>query len=115
MNKYTIYCTPSQTKKAFNFGASLEIGEGKGTILCRLQNYHTYKRCVIPTAEQMLGWLRTKGFKFILSDEIDGNEGNNWWVGINGELITQGCNENKELAAIDAALDYLSDSNYDKI
>lgn len=117
MNKYTINCTEEQTRKALELGAPIEFEQ---TIV---HDWSTGKPVPYPdiatdedgepvliksTAEQMIGWLRAKGFKFILSDDIDCNEGNNWWIGINGELITQGCNENKELAAIDAALEYLT-------
>lgn len=120
MDKYTIYCSPEQTKNALELGALIinypiqmsPYGVPKYERQLPSGKWIAY---IIPTAEQMIGWLRAKGFKFILSDAIDGNEGNNWWIGIKGELITQGFSENKELAAIDAALEYLSDSNYDKI
>lgn len=62
MNKYTIYCTESQTKKAIELGAQiLRIGQVTNTCTnyCKLFNtividdiwYH------IPTAEEMMGWL----------------------------------------------------------
>lgn len=115
MNKYTIRCTPEQTQKALNLGAPLEIGEGKGTILCRLQNYHTYKACVIPTAEEMIGWLEEQGIQIVFITDLY-----NRWQGLlydikkpmsEGQHIHQ-CNyvstrKEATLAAIDAALEYL--------
>lgn len=120
MERYTIYCTEEQARKALELGVPIEF-----EVECPV-NLETLERSpypdikmgkdgepilIIPTAEQTIGWLRTKGFKFVLSDEIDGNEGNNWWVAINDKLITQGCSDNKELAAIDAALDWLRNNN----
>lgn len=118
MKEFTIYCTTEQTKRALELGALIDIKYGSIRHRPSIEELKYLFACndywhVIPTAEQMIGWLRTKGFKFILSDAIDSDEGNNWWVAINDELIAQGFSENKELAAIDAALEYLSDSNYD--
>ena len=48
MNKYTIYCTSEQTKRAYELGAPLEK-----TCLEVWKNK-------IPTIEQMCGWLREK-------------------------------------------------------
>lgn len=110
MDKYTIKCTPAQTKKALELGAHLEVGEGKGILLCKYRDYSTYKRVIIPTAEQMIGWLENQSsiltivitrsalkwryYIFKCSDEIDN---------------AYNYNSRKEatLAAISAALDYL--------
>lgn len=111
MDRYEIRCTPEQTKKALELGAPVDTCDWREVDTeLKVEGFNekgwhiNYKK---PTAQQMIGWLRVKGFKFILSDDIDCNEGNNWWIGFNGELITQGCNDDKELAAIDAALEYL--------
>lgn len=123
MNRYTIYCSEEQTKKALNLGAPLEINEGKNTVLCRYQNYNTYKRCVIPTTEQMIGWLEEQ-------DEIcEVNVGmvstekktNNWSFAIYIFVTKQDYDviiapkeyfDRKEatIAAIDAALEYLTEN-----
>lgn len=110
---YTIFCTEEQTKKALNLDAPLEIGEGKGTILCRYKNYHTYKRCIIPTAEQMINWLETTLIYGISISEFEGE-----WIysirtvssssRIHNEYFPSSSRSEATLAAIDAALDYLS-------
>ena len=48
MNRYTIYCTPEQTKRAYELGAPLE------------KTSLEYWKNKIPTIEQMCGWLRDK-------------------------------------------------------
>lgn len=106
MNKYTIYCTAEQTKKAFELGAPLfrytSIPNFAEVIEISTSEYYE-----IPTAEQMIGWLRSQGVKFLLSDEPD-SEGCYWFIGNGEECIACGKeNENKELAAIDAALECL--------
>lgn len=99
MNQYTIPCTIEQTKKALELGAPIITCENKrkGTI-----------DFVIPTAEQMIGWLRTKGFRFAFDDDT-----NYWNVCVGNKPITVGYGqtENKELAAIDATLEYLTNQN----
>ena len=108
MNRYTIYCTEDQTRKALEFGAPIEfikIGKRKPLhYICSRENKVYYK---IPTAEQMRGWLKGQGFKFILSDIKDFDE--KCWVVIhNDKEVSYGTNiEDKELDAIDAALEYL--------
>lgn len=106
MDRYTLYCTPEQTKKAFELGAPIkykEVTDFEGHVL-------DYNITETPTAEQMLGWLRKQGVKFLFSDEPD-VDGDYWFVGINKEVQTSGADkENKELAAIDTALEYLSNN-----
>lgn len=118
MNNYTIYCTEKQVRQAIELGAPVEYASNFNAYLPhRMIDFvgesgkMECAQFVIPSVGQMIGWLRAKGFKFILSDVIDSDEGNNWWVAINDKLITQGFNENKELGAIDAALEYLSNNN----
>lgn len=112
MDRYTIHCTEEQTRKAFNLGAPLEIGDDKGTILCRYQNYHTYKTCVIPTASQMIGWLEEQrlfihiDYDFHVNDKPYKCE----MCLLNG--LTRHCGwftsrEEATIAAIDAALNHL--------
>ena len=56
MNRYTIYCTEEQTKKALELGAPLNCcyhnDDFQNTI--KIGSLHYVE---IPTAEQMLGWL----------------------------------------------------------
>ena len=103
MDEYTIFCTAEQTRKAFGLGASIEfikIGEGKPLhYICSRENKGYYK---IPTAEQMIGFLRSKGMKFYFNDLTTF-----WQVVYDINITGQGCSDNKELKAIDVALEYL--------
>lgn len=110
MNGYTIYCTKEQTKKALEIGAPIRFASINDIRLGRYIEVESNNEVYcIPTAEQMLGWLRSKGVKFLLSDEPD-TEGCYWFIGISEESIACGSEkENKELAAIDAALECLED------
>lgn len=113
MNEYTIRCTEEQTKKALALGAPIELESEyyhptendfklNEPIPCEsfAMGYH-YAKC--PTAEQMIGFLRSKGIKFHFDD------GTMYWKVTNkSRLIGYGWSEEKkELAAIDAALNYL--------
>lgn len=83
ISDYTILCTQEQTLKAIELGAPIE-------------------GIFIPTAEQMIGFLRSKGIKFNFNDAVK------YWSCSFGYVgIDCGWSENKELDAIDAALDYL--------
>lgn len=112
MNQYTIHCTEEQTKKALELGAQIVI----------LPNYTEYRvfplvkckdgnerPCVIPTSEQMIGWLETQGL-FITIDKSDGGhifykirKGNKYIC----EWNSFSSRPEATLAAIDAALEYL--------
>ena len=101
MERYTIYCTAEQTKKAIELGAPIEIRKKH---LCNVGLIEKV------TAEQMISWLEEQeGIKdiaiaqpfhwvFIISDDICYHS------------TGEGFETRKEatLAAIDAALDYLS-------
>lgn len=115
MNRYTIHCTPEQTKKAIELGAQIVI----------LPNYTEYRvfplvkckdgnerPCVIPTAEQMIGWL--EGQEDIWKINIDRSPVLQWYYAINSESSMSIRSNNlypsrpeATLAAIDAALEYL--------
>lgn len=125
MDEYTIYCTPEQTKRARELGASIEIKsieeaprdwQGKA--------YFTgMATCAkFPTAEQMIGWLRKKHYIHIRID-CEGSENyvaqlqfinsskdldvvNKSYKGIIGHPGFPSPEE-ATLAAIDAALDHL--------
>lgn len=108
MNRFTRYCSEEQTKKAFTLGVPL--------IKCDSRDKHMiywghmcYPRLTdypyaIPTVEQMIGFLRGKGIKFHFDDETD-----YWRIDCSMLPLSDayGVSEQKELAAIDAALDYL--------
>lgn len=104
MNEYIIYCTEEQTKKALEFGAPIMVTDNLGDLV--MANYFTnednHVATIIPTAEQMIGFLRSKGIQFHFDDVKD-----YWYVVIDNKLLSTGYDKNKELAAIDAALDYL--------
>lgn len=100
MNRYTIYCTKEQTKKAIELGAPIELYDNDKCPHFKWWDNFEY---IIPTAEQMCGWLRCRGMKFYFNDITS-----LWQVVYDINIIGQGCSDNKELAAIDAALDYLS-------
>ena len=57
MNKYTIYCTEEQTRKAVELGAPIELyygGEYESELIDGI-------RYITPTAEEMIGWLEEQG------------------------------------------------------
>lgn len=59
MEEFTIYCTPEQTRKALELGAPLNScyhnGDFQNTI--KIGSLHYVE---VPTAEQMINWLRIK-------------------------------------------------------
>ena len=121
MERYTIYCTEEQTKKALKLGAPIERGH-KGRKYFNIEvptffgeNHDICYVIFIPTAEQMLEWLEEQKISiditmaskrtayYTLSKLTD-----------NGMIFITGRSENNyasrkkaTLAAIDAALDYL--------
>lgn len=127
MNKYTIYCTEEQTRKALELGAPIEQTPmtdmirdeiGKSGFLVRNLMYW------LPTAEQMIGWLEEQcvlvdinpinGLHFywmLRTKELDEGSGKYMWeCQYRTPEVDSEYNSRKEvtLAAIDAALDYLS-------
>lgn len=102
MYDYTIYCTEEQTKKA------LELGAPIGVIPDGL---------IIPTAEQMLGWLEEQYLYITISYTC--NFAKDWQADIHHALYTDaycgvdlidvnfGSRKNATLAAISSALNYL--------
>lgn len=106
MDKYSFYCTPEQTKEAFELGAPIKMVLLEGNQLQPIQ----------PTAEQMIGWLEEQGLAI---DVINDGSGFKWsaWVKQSSCLDFHFIDENHRcvssrqeatLAAIDAALDYLN-------
>lgn len=100
MNQYTIYCTKSQIKKALEFGAPIS------TTPTDLIN-NTWMKV---TAEQMIGWLRSKGFRFRITEFKEGT----LWKVTHGDWFDFGDDDispkEATIAVIDAALGYLSNN-----
>ena len=104
MEQYTIYCTEKQTNKALELGAPIDVDFQFNSKTVIINN----KAYIVPTAEQMIGWLEEQGVFNI-------NIGYTWkWsYGINDGEITGGYETRKEatLAAISSSLEYLSKNN----
>lgn len=97
MNRYTIYCTEEQTKKALELGAPIDsrwIGEEPN-----------------PTAEQMIGWLEEQEVGCFVYKKPDHPFSAIVRVGgVKEQMIWAKCYSSRKeatLSAIDSALDYL--------
>lgn len=119
MEEYEIRCTQEQTRKALELGVPIEYIDAN-TIFGKPKPKHSfyvevpykyYRYYLLPTAQQMIGFLRSKGFRFKI-DELSDT--------IVAYRVTFGCwFENGQssnpkgatLAVIDAALEYLSKFN----
>lgn len=114
MNQYTIYCTAEQTKKALEFDAPMmlfweDIKENYDMPYCEISprenelgimcNY-----VVMPTAEQMIGWLEGQGINIAICICADGTYYNFYHKGLMKYYKTR---KEATFAAIDVALDYL--------
>lgn len=110
MERYTIYCTEEQTRKALELGAPIKtisydppVPPPTGWVI--------YKNncCKPPTAEQMIGWLEGRYIDCFVGKQL--NQRFVATVCIHEELIYSKQYPSRQeatLAAIDAALDYLS-------
>lgn len=109
MEKYIIYCTPVQTKKALELGAPIRY---KDTLDNRERG-----KFETPTAEQMIGWFEEQ--KIIHNINIIGNDYDCDWkyeIYLNmpdgyDYIGREDYQSRKEatLAAIDKALEYLKE------
>lgn len=121
MDNYTIYCSEQQTKRALELGAPIKLigyvdctgWDDEPTPANSIVNNGKYFE--IPTAEQMIGWLRGKNILFRFDDET------NYWSICDANddafddtsdddaipLRWYNWSDNKELGAIDVALEYL--------
>lgn len=121
MNRYTIYCTEEQARNAIKLGAPLkeliyskDFENAEHAIVEEI--YYTLRHYEVPTAEQMIGWLREKDLYINI---IHVSAGYTSWVKTIKENITlsEGNTgfvnsfEEATLAAIDAALGYLTTGN----
>lgn len=119
MNKYTLYCTEVQTKKAIGLGAPIEKAETR-------HDLYNNKYCfvddiepaiIIPTAEQMLGWLEKQyvyinicwddSIYYVQIKSVDKG-----YLGIGNKIFQT--RKEATLAAIDIALEYLVGNKFSK-
>ena len=116
MEQYTIYCTKKQTNKALELGAPIEVDFqfNSKTVIINKKAY------IVPTAEQMIGWLERQGLviidTFSVTDLIDDLSWYSYrlrfpWQKEKYNEIKYDSRKEATLAAIDAALDYLSKNN----
>lgn len=108
MDKFTIYCTAEQTRKAFELGAPIQYASINDVRLERYI-YVGEEYYVFPTAEQMIGWLEDQDIYF----EIDHYTYTKRYhctitdfTGYTSKTFT-GTRKEATLAAIYAALEYL--------
>jgi len=104
MEDYTCYCTEEQTKRAIKLDAKLNTmgrcfyAQHGGNVFDDGETLY-----IIPTTQQMIGWLR----------ELNMHIFNPTIQVFNVCVTNKGCIKtmNNELAAIDAALDYLENNH----
>lgn len=118
MNEYTIYCSEEQTKKAIELGAPILVAPEEFYVTLPHFNMKIcgeYASVILPTAEQMLGWIEEKGVIITISNfhneygySVSKFE-NNFDESISYHSAIDSNNSRKEatLAAIDATLNYL--------
>lgn len=107
MDRFTFFCTEEQTKKALELGAPIEK-------VCHSLTKEWENK--IPTTEQMIGWLEEHKV-FVQIDPILG-VCCGWYISSKGynkygyAFKIKVCKTRKEatLAAIDAALEYLTNN-----
>lgn len=123
MNRFTIYCTEGQTCKALELGAPIELESEyynptendfklDNPIPCEsFTNGYHYAKC--PTADQMIGWLEEQ--PSIVTIGVNKSRCLKWEyfitkIGYNEIDSAYNYSSRKEatIAAIDAALEYLS-------
>lgn len=118
MKDYTIYCTEGQTKKAIELGAPITYGNyildsDELSPIGDIDGVWMY--AIIPTVEQMRGWLEEQGIVIIfmptMKEDLSGYtwiahichfEDKSEWVDTKNLSYQEAT-----LAAIDAALEYL--------
>lgn len=117
MNRYTIYCTKEQARIALGLGAPIEyeLGYVNG-IPYKIADEEGEPSLIIPTAEEMIGWLEEQG---VLCDVFPTGDFGNDGFGMRimkkakrlnrfeSDVINYSSRKEATLAAIDAALDYL--------
>ena len=112
MDKYTIYCTEEQTRKALELGAPIEVDFQFNSKTVIINN----KAYIVPTAEQMMGWLRKEKGLFVetyLNCECCYSFSPIVSIKEDGEIIQLEAEDDPDMAtivAIDAALEYLTNN-----
>lgn len=125
MNRFEIRCTQEQTKKAIELGAPIftfseSFADDYRTSIydkyCSIppikeEGYEDEVYADIPTAEQMIGWLESKKIFVHIAPCVDISC--SWHIeaiGYTSNIMV--CKTRKEatLAAIDAALEYLTNN-----
>lgn len=111
MIRYEIFCTEEQTKKAMELGAPIRNGVGMVDLINKKYYFDGKGNFVIiPTIEQMLGWLEEQGLCIDSEGSWSGRITMWVWDNTEKELVyTSYGNSRQEtyLVAIDAALNYL--------
>lgn len=113
MDEFTIYCTAEQTRKGLELGAPIcKCAKDNNDPDLTVDGWGSFDGywLLIPTAEQMIGFIATKGvFVGVAWDYIN----KKWesYTHVKNKMI--GCDnynsrEEATLAAIDEALDYLA-------
>lgn len=127
MSDYILFCTPEQTKKALELGAPIDripIGgrdASRPSYFTKSPDEEGYQECpayYIPTAEQMIGWLESQRMDMRIANDGSGYD---WSISVR-KTDSRHCiyikesdcfyNSRKEatIAAIDAALEYLTNN-----
>ena len=112
MNRYTLYCTEGQTKKALELGAPIKVTKRLAPLVNRkyITDLNNYTATIIPTAEQMILWLDEQKINVHINMCMNGEC--SWYIVVPDYYVSSvyTCISRKEaiLVAIDAALDYLS-------
>lgn len=124
MDDYTIYCTKKQIKQAFALGAPLEFfdmfkyEENSLPKFVRKNIFDIEEFCYCPTAEQMIGWLEEQLKGAIAIDKCF-YYGHREWIWnisddyeniIDTNIVVHPSRKKATLAAIDAALEYLTNN-----
>lgn len=109
MSDYTLYCTTEQVKKALELGAPILDNGENPNVPVMLYNRKGY---VIPTAEQMLGWLEEQGIfvevsKSFIADYQSLVHDANTNVFYDEYFLSR---KEATLAAINVALEYLTEA-----
>lgn len=110
MNSYKIPCTEEQTKKALNLGVPIKKishyynGE---------EFYSNDKTYLIPTAEEMIGWLEEQDVYINVCWEdciyyVQIRSVDKGYIGIGDTIYTS--RKEATIAAIDVALEYLTNN-----
>lgn len=118
MEKFLIQCTEWQTRKAMELGAPIMTSRDFDDLVNREYFVDRIEgHCVvIPTSEEMIGWLEHNTLFKCIQVNIDTNP-TNWmyaiYYGKDGCIALDRFSSRKEatLAAIDAALECLSNVN----